>query len=224
MPGRFRPPFRAEMGCFCVCSAQVQEVAKNSLRGVPESVVMSYSYFVELPRLEDIEPGAHTDVLIANSRVDQGRIRAAVEAVFDAHPALGTVFEPRVDTLTSRPGGGGWGWGVEPPGAAVAEVIARHSASFDMYTGRLFAVSLLPGSPDRLVLTASRLCVDDAYRAGTSTLSSYCLTRSSTTVCHEASWCPRRVGEPACLPKGRRGWAQNRGWANPPANGPIRAV
>ncbi len=41
---------------------------------------MSYSYFVELPRLEDIEPGAHTDVLIANSRVDQGRIRAAVEA------------------------------------------------------------------------------------------------------------------------------------------------
>ncbi len=23
------PPFRAEMGCFCVCSAQVQEVAKN---------------------------------------------------------------------------------------------------------------------------------------------------------------------------------------------------
>ncbi|CCC45685.1 is6110, transposase [Mycobacterium canettii CIPT 140010059] len=156
------PPFRAEMGCFCVCSAPVQEVAKNSLRGVPESVVMSYSYFVELPRLEDIEPGAHTDVLIANSRVDQGRIRTAVEAVFDAHPALGTVFEPRVDTLTSRPGGGGWGWGVEPPGAAVAEVIARHSASFDMYTGRLFAVSLLPGSPDRLVLTASRLCVDDA--------------------------------------------------------------
>nr|WP_251983794.1 hypothetical protein [Mycobacterium tuberculosis] len=76
--------------------------------------------------------------------------------------AVHTVFEPRVDTLTSRPGGGGWGWGVEPPGAAVAEVIARHSASFDMYTGRLFAVSLLPGSPDRLVLTASRLCVDDA--------------------------------------------------------------
>ncbi|WP_412768622.1 hypothetical protein [Mycobacterium canetti] len=160
------------MRVFCVisvrrggsprCDGAPQEVAKNSLRGVPESVVMSYSYFVELPRLEDIEPGAHTDVLIANSRVDQGRIRTAVEAVFDAHPALGTVFEPRVDTLTSRPGGGGWGWGVEPPGAAVAEVIARHSASFDMYTGRLFAVSLLPGSPDRLVLTASRLCVDDA--------------------------------------------------------------
>ncbi len=62
LTGAVQPPFRAEMGCFCVCSAQVQEVAKNSLRGVPESVVMSYSYFVELPRLEDIEPGAHTDV------------------------------------------------------------------------------------------------------------------------------------------------------------------
>lgn len=107
-------------------------------------------------------PFAEVAEVLGTSEADQGRIRAAVEAVFDAHPALGTVFEPRVDTLTSRPGGGGWGWGVEPPGAAVAEVIARHSASFDMYTGRLFAVSLLPGSPDRLVLTASRLCVDDA--------------------------------------------------------------
>ncbi len=33
----------------------------------------------------------------------------------------------------------------------------------------------------------------DAYRAGTSTLSSYCLTRSSTTVCHEASSTQRRL-------------------------------
>ncbi|WP_234716503.1 hypothetical protein, partial [Mycobacterium tuberculosis] len=89
------------------------------------------------------------------------RLRSQIRESPDS-PGRFTVFEPRVDTLTSRPGGGGWGWGVEPPGAAVAEVIARHSASFDMYTGRLFAVSLLPGSPDRLVLTASRLCVDDA--------------------------------------------------------------
>lgn len=76
---------------------------------------MSYSYFAELPRLEDIEPSAHTNVLVAHSRVDQSRIRAAVDRVFDAHPALGTMFEPRVDTWTSRPGGG-WGWAVEPPG------------------------------------------------------------------------------------------------------------
>ncbi|AXN43114.1 hypothetical protein MM1218R_01164 [Mycobacterium marinum] len=120
---------------------------------------MSYSYFAELPRLEDIEPSAHTNVLVAHSRVDQSRIRAAVDTVFDAHPALGTMFEPRVDSWTSRPGGG-WGWAVEPPGAAVAEVVARHRSSFDMCTGRLFAASLLPGAPERLVLTASQLCID----------------------------------------------------------------
>jgi hypothetical protein len=120
---------------------------------------MTYSYFDELPRLEDFEPLMHADVLVANERVDQTRVRAAVEAVFDAHPALGSVFEPRMDAWTSRPGGG-WGWGVEPPGAEVDDVIARHRSSFDMHTGRLFAVSLVPGAPDRLVLTASQLCMD----------------------------------------------------------------
>lgn len=30
-----------------------------------------------------------------------------------------------------------------------------------MHTGRLFAASLLPGDPDRVVLTASRLCIDE---------------------------------------------------------------
>jgi hypothetical protein len=120
---------------------------------------VTYSYFDELPRLEDFEPLTHTDVLVANSRVDQSRARVAVDAVFDAHPALGSVFEPRMDTWTSRPGGA-WAWGVEPPGAEVAEVIARQRASFDMHTGRLFAVSLVPGAPDRLVLTASQLCMD----------------------------------------------------------------
>ena len=30
-----------------------------------------------------------------------------------------------------------------------------------MHTGRLFAVSLLPGAPERVVLTASQLCMDD---------------------------------------------------------------
>jgi hypothetical protein len=121
--------------------------------------VSSYSYFADLPRLEDIEPSAHTNVLVADSRLDQARMRAAVDEVFTANPALGAVFEPRVDGWTARPGGG-WGWGVEPPGVAVKDVIARQRASFDMYTGRLFNVSLLPGDPDRLVLTASRLCMD----------------------------------------------------------------
>lgn len=141
------------------CS-RFQESDKNWARTASESVVVTYSYFDELPRLEDIEPLTHTDVLVSNSRLDQGRIRTAVDAVFDAHPALGSMFEPRLDCWTARPGGG-WGWGVEPPGADVDAVIARHRASFDMHTGRLFAVSLLPGAPDRVVLTASQLCIDD---------------------------------------------------------------
>jgi hypothetical protein len=120
---------------------------------------MTYCYFDELPQLEDIEPRAHTEVLVANSRLDQGRIRAAVDAIFAAHPTLGAVFEQRLDSWTSRPGGG-WGWAVEPPGVDVEDVIARHRASFDMHTGRLFAASMLPGAPDRLVLTASQLCID----------------------------------------------------------------
>jgi hypothetical protein len=120
---------------------------------------MTYCFFDEPPRLEDIEPATHTEVLIVGSRLGQGRLRAAVDAVFAAHPDLGTVFESRLNVWMTRPGGG-WAWGVEPPGGAVADVVARHLASFDMHTGRLFAVSLLPGEPDRLVLTASQLCVD----------------------------------------------------------------
>jgi hypothetical protein len=120
---------------------------------------MTYCFFDEPPRLEDIEPATHTEVLIVGSRLEQGRLRAAVDAVFAAHPDLGTVFESRLNVWMTRPGGG-WAWGVEPPGGAVADVVARHLASFDMHTGRLFAVSLLPGEPDRLVLTASQLCVD----------------------------------------------------------------
>jgi len=120
-----------------------------------------YSTFAELPRTEDIDLGAHIDVLVGNPRLDQGRLRAVVDAVFDAHPALGVIFEPFFDIWRSRPGGG-WGWAVEPLGVAIADVIARHRASFDMRTGRLFAVSLLQGAPDRLVLTASYLCMDNA--------------------------------------------------------------
>lgn len=54
------------------------------------------------------------------------------------------------------------GLGCGTPGIAVADVIARQRASFDMRAGRLFSVSLLPGAPDRLVLTASHLCMDNA--------------------------------------------------------------
>jgi hypothetical protein len=122
--------------------------------------VATYLTFAELPRLDDIDPWANTNVLVGNSRLEQGRIRAAIDAVFAAYPSLGAVFEPFFDKWTSRPGGG-WGWAVEPPEVAVAEVIARQRRSFDMRTGRLFAVSLLPGAPDRLVVTGSHLCMDN---------------------------------------------------------------
>ncbi|VBA35653.1 hypothetical protein LAUMK191_01118 [Mycobacterium attenuatum] len=127
--------------------------------GSQSGVVSSYSYIAELPGLEDIEPLMHTAVLVARSRVDQGRIRAVVEEIFAAYPALGTVFEPFFDCWAARPGGG-WGWAVEPPGVTDVDVIARQRASFDMRTGRLFAVSLLPGAPERVVLSASHLCMD----------------------------------------------------------------
>ena len=122
---------------------------------------MSSYRYPEPPRLEDIEPATHTEVLVADSRVDQGRIRAVLEGIFDAHPTLGSIFELRADTWTPRPGGG-WGWAVEPPGGNVVDVIGRQRGSFDVHTGRLFAASLLPGARDRVVLTASRLCMDFA--------------------------------------------------------------
>jgi hypothetical protein len=123
--------------------------------------VPTYLTFAELPRLDDINGWAYTDVLVGSTRLDQRRIRVAVDAVFATYPGLGAVFEPFFDKWTSRPGGG-WGWAVEPPEAAMVEVIARQRRSFDMRTGRLFAASLRPGAPDRLVLTASHLCMDNS--------------------------------------------------------------
>lgn len=126
-----------------------------------ELTTSSYWDIVEASLLTDLEELAHTEVLVADSRLDQSGVRAAVDAVFDANPTLGAVFEPSMERWLARPGGG-WSWAVEPPGVLVDEVIARQRAGYDKRTGRLFAVSLLPGSPERLVLTASRLCVDEA--------------------------------------------------------------
>jgi hypothetical protein len=108
---------------------------------------MTYCYFPELPRLEDIEPSTYTEVLVADTRLDQGRIRAAVDAVFAAHPRLGAVIEPCFDTWTTRPGGG-WGWAVEPPGGAVADVVARQRASFS----RAFGTDRQPAVRRRTVM------------------------------------------------------------------------
>jgi hypothetical protein len=121
---------------------------------------MTHCYFDDLPTLEHIAPATHTGVLVAKTRLNQGRVRAAIDAVFASHRGLGAVYQPGCGSWTTRPGGG-WGWGVEPPGARVEDVVARQRASFDMHTGRLFAASLLPGPPDRLVLTASELCLDE---------------------------------------------------------------
>jgi hypothetical protein len=145
---------------------RTQESSKNLLRIAGEPVVVpTYTYLAELPHVDDNGPSAHTNVLVAESRVDQGRLRAAVDAVFTANAALGTVFEPFVDKWATRPGGG-WAWAVEPPGAAVEDVVARQRASFDMRIGRLFSASLLPGTPERLVLTASQLCMDNSSWRG----------------------------------------------------------
>ncbi|WP_260860381.1 hypothetical protein [Mycobacterium tilburgii] len=84
-------------------------------------------------------------MLMAGSRLDQGWMRAAVDAVFTAHPDLGTVCESRLNVWTTRPGGG-WSWGVEPPGGSVEDVLARQLASFDMHTGRLFAGPCCPAT------------------------------------------------------------------------------
>ena len=64
---------------------------------------MTYRYFEELPRPEDFQPSGYTEVLIANSRPDQVRVRVAVDAVFAAHPTLGIVFQPSLDSWT-------WDW------------------------------------------------------------------------------------------------------------------
>lgn len=146
-----------------------QESAKDPSSAPPEAgsverETSSYWAVAEESVLSDLEESAHAEVLVADERLDQSGIRAAVDAVFEANPTLGAVFEPVRDRWLSRPGGG-WSWAVEPPGATIPEVIARQRGCYDMRTGRLFAVSLIPGkmtgTPDRLVLTASHLCVDD---------------------------------------------------------------
>src|ERR1700761_4193316 len=114
-PARFGG--RGAMRVFCVMPlrrgspARCDRFPRISLDPPPSLVVMPS--LDELPRVEQIEPRTLTEVLIADYRFDQARLRAAVDAVFDAYPALGTVFELRSDAWFSRPGGA-WSWGVEP--------------------------------------------------------------------------------------------------------------
>lgn len=179
-----------------------------------EHASSSYWAITEFPQLTELEDWAHEEVLIADPRLDQPGIRAAVDAVFEANPVLGAVFEPSRDRWLSRPGGS-WSWAVEPPGVTVSEVIARQRASYDMRTGRLFAVSLLPGTPDRLVLTASRLCVDEESWNGVidSLVAAYAASKEGATLAPDAdfntrsrgghSWVWRRARRPRRSPSAR---------------------
>jgi hypothetical protein len=154
-----------------MCDRPAPRISQESIKNPPRAATeagsvelgtSSYWAIAEESVLNDLEDSAHAEVLVADSRLDQSGVRLAVDAVFDANPTLGAVFEPVRDRWMSRPGGG-WSWAVEPPGATIKEVIARQRGGYDKRTGRLFAVSMLPGiagTPDRLVLTASHLCVD----------------------------------------------------------------
>ncbi|MHA7653631.1 hypothetical protein ACX9NE_27965 [Mycobacterium sp. ML4] len=177
-----------------------------------EQATSSYWAFTEFPQLKELEDWTLEEVLVAGSRLDQTGIRAAVDAVFDANPTLGAVFEPSRDRWLSRPGGC-WSWAVEPPGVGVSEVIARQRASYDMRTGRLFAVSLLPGAPDRLVLTASRLCVDEESWNGVieALVAAYAASKEGAKLARNQggySWVWRRARRRRRSPSARPGSAR----------------
>jgi aryl carrier-like protein len=119
------------------------------------------------PEQEDLLEGglphpelwAHSLVLTARRSVDPEWLRVVAKRVAAAHPGLGSTF---------RREGTGWRsdatdrrlWSVEEPGADPARVAVAHRAAFDLREGPLFAASLIPGRPDRIVLTAHHLVVD----------------------------------------------------------------
>ncbi|MBG7702860.1 hypothetical protein HCJ76_33590 [Streptomyces sp. MC1] len=119
------------------------------------------------PEQEDLLEGglphpelwAHSLVLTAARPLDPEWLAVVVKRVAAAHPGLCSAFR-RTDT--------GWRadatdrrlWRVEAPGADPARVAAAHRAAFDLREGPLFAASLIPGEPDRIVLTAHHLVVD----------------------------------------------------------------
>jgi hypothetical protein len=107
--------------------------------------------------LEKVELWAHSYVLDASEPLDAGRLRAAVDAVVAAHPALSTVF---TGTAGHRRASAGsvWEWQVAPSGADVLEVARAQRVALDASSGILFAVALVPG--DQVVITAGHLAID----------------------------------------------------------------
>ncbi|MFF5859654.1 condensation domain-containing protein [Streptomyces sp. NPDC012751] len=119
------------------------------------------------PEQEDLLEGglphpelwAHSLVLTAGRPMDPEWLRVVLKRVAAAHPGLGSTFRRtgtgwRSDATDSRL------WSVEEPGADPARVAAAHRAAFTLRDGPLFAASLIPGRPDRIVLTAHHLVVD----------------------------------------------------------------
>lgn len=107
--------------------------------------------------LPAVELWAHTLVLAAREPLDPARLRDAVAAVVAAHPGLGTAFAREQDEWRARTGDR-WAWQVT--GAPADEVVAAQRAEFDVGRGPLFAASLTPGDPDKVLLTASHLVID----------------------------------------------------------------
>jgi hypothetical protein len=109
--------------------------------------------------LPAVELWAHTVVLAAREPLEPMRLRDAVAAVVAAHPGLGMTFACEQDEWLAR-AGDRWAWRVTDPGAPAGEVAAAQRAEFDAGEGPLFAASLTPGDPAKVLLTASHLVID----------------------------------------------------------------
>ncbi len=102
---------------------------------------------------------SHTLVLSCAGPIDPPRLRAAVDRLVRAHPSLCTEFRRQGETWQAT-AGSRWTWRAEAAGADAVTVAAAQRAAFDLDRGDLFAVSLLPGEADRIVMSASDLVVD----------------------------------------------------------------
>ncbi|MGI5479413.1 condensation domain-containing protein [Streptomyces lavendofoliae] len=112
--------------------------------------------------LERVELFAHSHVLTAAVPLDAERLRAAIAAVVQAHPALATAFDRHEGSLRATRGSD-WQWSLEDPAALPDLVIERQRDGFDAAAGVLFAAALIPGADggaDRVVLSASHLVID----------------------------------------------------------------
>jgi non-ribosomal peptide synthase protein (TIGR01720 family) len=137
-------------------------------RGEPEQAVVPMDGRAVSPEqeelleagLERVEGWSHSLILVASSRLDPEWLRVTARRLVRAHPGLCSLFRRSADGGWQADQGDDWRWRVESPGADPAAVAAGHREFFDAVAGPLFAISLIPGEPDRVVLTAHHLVVD----------------------------------------------------------------